>query len=113
MAEEQVLSIEQLLTKVKEGLTIPSGNTFFDNTLKQKILGVKSYMLGAGLSEKQFGDNADESNDGDSLAITALVLGVSDIWNLSSGDVKFSAVFNAMVTQLAAGNPDLSEEETA
>ena len=104
MAEEQPLTIEALLGKVKDGLSIPQQNTTHDQVLKQKILGVKTYMINAGVDELQFGDNADESNDGDDLAIEVLTMGVSDTWNLGSGDVKFSPVFLNMLTQLVLSN---------
>jgi hypothetical protein len=90
---------EQLLAQCKIALDIQTAETAFDNVLNQKLKAVKSFMIGAGVSTSMLGDDA---------AVEAVVLGVADIWNTESGEVKFSAVFNMLVTQLAAGSNVLS-----
>ncbi|MCX7570407.1 hypothetical protein OS242_10575 [Tumebacillus sp. DT12] len=81
-----------LLIECKKGLNIPVASTAFDGTLMQKLAAVKSFMMGAGVS-------ADLLND--HLAVGAIVLGVTDIWSLTGGEIKFSPAFNTMVGQLA------------
>jgi uncharacterized membrane protein (DUF441 family) len=83
---------EELLIEWKKGLNMPTTSTNFDGTLTQKILLVKSYMKGAGVSDEMMLDD---------LAVGIIVLGVTDLWNLTSGDVKFSTVFNTLLTQLS------------
>lgn len=82
-----------LLQSCKQGMNIPEGNTHFDGVLTQKILAVKSFMLGAGVSETMLGDD---------LSVSVIVLGVTDLWNLSSGEIKFSPVFYLLVNQLSS-----------
>ena len=60
--------------------------------LTQKLLAVKSYLTGAGVSDAMLADD---------LATATIVLGVADLWNIQSGEVKFSPVFAMLVTQLA------------
>ncbi|KEO81496.1 hypothetical protein [Tumebacillus flagellatus] len=81
-----------LVIQCKIGLNIPVANTVFDGTLFQKVLAVKSFMTGAGVSETMLSDP---------LAVGAIVLGVTDLWSLTGGEIKFSSAFNLMVTQLA------------
>lgn len=86
------MSDAELLIQCKIGLNIPVANPAFDGTLTQKILAVKSYMSGAGVSETMLSDP---------LATGAIVMGVTDIWSLTGGEIKFSPAFSLMVTQLA------------
>jgi hypothetical protein len=86
------MTTEELLIKCKEGLTIPKESTAFDAILKQKLLAVQSFMTNAGVSLESM--NTD-------LATGVLVMGVSDLWELKSGEVKFSPVFFTLVSQLA------------
>ena len=78
-----------LLTKVKAGLSVTSN--FNDNTLLIKTMAVKQYMLNAGISEEQIETE---------LGIEVLTIGVTDLWNLSSGDIQFSPAFNILMEQL-------------
>jgi hypothetical protein len=82
----------ELLIECKKGLNIPTAATNFDGTLTQKILAVKSYMQGAGVSNVMLEDD---------LAVGVIVMGVTDLWNLEGGEIKFSPVFNTLLTQLA------------
>jgi hypothetical protein len=82
----------ELLIECKKGLGISVSSTNFDGPLLQKILTVKTYMLGAGISEEIL--NSD-------LAVGTIVVGVTDIWNIQSGTIKFSPIFYDFATQLA------------
>jgi hypothetical protein len=85
---------EQLLVECKKGLNIPIESNAFDGTLMQKIKAVTMFMTNAGVSSENLGND---------LAIGAIVLGVSDLWELKTGEVKFSPVFYIIVNQLALG----------
>lgn len=82
----------ELLLECKKGLNIPAASSQFDGTLSQKLMAIKSYMRGAGVSEAMLSDP---------LAVGAIVLGVTDIWNLTGGEIKMSPAFNLIVSQLA------------
>ena len=83
----------ELLIECKKGLNIQVESTAFDGVLTQKLLAVKSFMTGAGVSSEMMADD---------LAVGAIVMGVADLWNMESGEIKFSPVFLSSVTQLAA-----------
>lgn len=86
---------EELLIECKKGLNMSTEpNEIIDSAIMQKILTVKAYLLGGGVSEERFNSN---------LAIGVIVVGVTDLWNLNSGEIKFSPVFNLLATQLAMG----------
>ncbi|QMV43737.1 phage gp6-like head-tail connector protein [Cohnella cholangitidis] len=76
------MSDAELLAKVKAGLGL--SGTHNDVTLTVKTIAVKEFMLNAGVSQAQI-----ES----SLGIASLTLGVSDLWNIAPGEVKFSDAF--------------------
>jgi hypothetical protein len=85
---------DELLIECKKGLNIPVDSTTFDPILNQKLLAVKGYMAGAGVSETVM-DSA--------LAIGVIVMGVTDIWNIEGGGVvKNSPVFNTLLGQLVS-----------
>lgn len=83
-----------LLIECKKGLNIQVDSTAFDSVLAQKLLAVKAFLSGAGVSA--------EAMDSD-LAVGVIVMGVVDLWNVESGGVKFSPVFYTLVGQLAIG----------
>ncbi|MFD2442929.1 hypothetical protein ACFSO7_02915 [Bacillus sp. CGMCC 1.16607] len=85
---------DQLLVECKKGLNIPVDSTAFDLLLKQKLLAVKMFMTNAGVSADRM-DNE--------LAVGVMVMGVTDLWELKSGEVKFSPAFFTLVTQLSMG----------
>lgn len=85
----------ELLIECKKGLNIPALNTAFDGVLTQKLLAVKSFMKHAGVTESMLLDD---------LAVSAIVLGVTDIWNLEGGEIKFSPVFYTLLSQLVIGS---------
>lgn len=83
---------EEILAKVKTGLSV--GGTYNDNTLRIKAMAVKQYMLNAGVTQEQLETD---------LGIATLTVGVSDLWNLNSGEVKFSFAFDiCLMPQLKA-----------
>lgn len=82
---------EELLEKVKIGLNADDTDDN-DNNLLLKTIGVKQYMMGSGVSEEQIETE---------LGIATLTIGVNDVWDLTSGGLKFSALFNSFVTQLS------------
>lgn len=82
----------ELLSACKAGLNIPDSSTAFDTVLNQKLLAVKGFMLGAGVSAETL--NSD-------VATGAIVIGITDLWNVNSGEIKFSPVFHTLLTQLA------------
>ena len=79
----------EILEKVKSGLSV--SGVYNDDTLKIKALAVKQYMLNAGITVEQIETD---------LGIATLTVGVSDLWNISSGEVKFSPAFSMLITQL-------------
>lgn len=84
------LTQSELLDAIKTGLSI-IGN-YNDAVLTQKMLAVVSYMTGAGVSETKLDSN---------LGVACICIGVTDLWNLSNGEIKFSSAFGMIVEQLA------------
>jgi hypothetical protein len=82
----------ELLAEVKKGLIVQ--DAYSDGQLLIKVAAVKGYMLNAGITSAQIETD---------LGITALTLGVNDLWNLSAGEVKFSEAFtDFIIPQLQA-----------
>lgn len=79
----------ELLTEIKTGLSIV-GN-YNDSVLNQKILAVTNYMTNAGVNNLHLYS---------SVGIACICIGVTDIWNLNSGEIKFSPVFGMLLEQL-------------
>jgi len=82
----------ELLIECKKGLNIAAASTAQDGVLTQKLLAVKAYMANAGVAAEMLATD---------LAVGVLVLGVTDVWNLECGTVKFSPVFYTLLSQLA------------
>jgi hypothetical protein len=83
-----------LLVECKKGLNISLDNTAVDGLLNQKITAVKTFMQSAGVKAETLDSDA---------AVGAIVVGVTDLWELKSGEIKFSPVFYTLTTQLAMG----------
>lgn len=83
---------EELLVQCRIGLGMSPSTSAMDGVIQQKMMAVKSFMRGAGVSEEMLNDP---------LAVGAIVVGVTDLWNLSAGEIKFSPIFYNLVTQLA------------
>lgn len=93
---------EDLLAACKVGLDIPLASTAFNGGLSQRISTVKGYMKGAGVSQTML--NSD-------LAVGTIVMGVSDLWQLKSGEIRFSPLFHTFVNQLSINSLNEEEEE--
>ena len=85
----------ELLAKIKSGLGIMGA--YQDDTLQVYIDEVKEFMKGAGVSENVIEDTA---------SVGCIMRGVADLWNYSSGGVKFSNYFEKRVIQLACKEVD-------
>ena len=82
---------DDFLQKVKIGLKADDSD-YNDPDLLIKTIGIKYYMLNAGVSEDQLETE---------LGISVLTIGVNDIWDLTPGELQFSSIFNTLLTQLA------------
>lgn len=84
-----------LLNECKKGLGLSTEpNDLIDANIEQKINIVLSFLKKAGVSDENLNDD---------LTVGVIVLGVTDLWNLNSGEIKFSPAFYTLVAQLAAG----------
>lgn len=81
----------ELLNDVKIGMGIPLSSTAQDSVVMQKLLIVKAFLMGAGVSEIDIYSK---------VALGAIVCGVTDIWNLEGGNIKFSPLFYTLANQL-------------
>lgn len=84
------MTTEQVLTAVKAGLSV--SGTYNDSVLTQKLLAVTNYMINAGINETILYSN---------LGIACICVGVTDLWNLTGGEIKFSPAFGMLIEQLA------------
>lgn len=91
---------DKTLKEIKYGLGMTGNSTGADETLKQKIATVESYLIGSGISNTMMNDP---------LAIGCIVVGVTDIWNLKSGEIHFSPVFQMLLEQLKARSAEKKE----
>lgn len=82
---------EELLIECKKGLNMPVESNNFDGALTQKILAVKAFISNAGVNDTYLASD---------LAVGLIVIGVTDLWNITGGDIKFSPVFFTILTQL-------------
>lgn len=80
----------ELLLKIKSGLGITGD--YQDDTLQVYVDEVKEFMKDAGIKEEVVNDTA---------SVGCIMRGVADLWNYSSGGVKFSDYFEKRVIQLA------------
>jgi len=86
---------DQLIIECKKGLNIPVESTNFDGAIGQKVLAVKGYAKNAGASDAQLDTD---------LATGLIVMGVTDLWNIQGGEIKFSPAFHTILTQLACAS---------
>lgn len=84
----------ELLTECKTGLGIQVDSTAFDSVLTQKLLAVKSFMHNAGVTDDAMGND---------MAVGVIVMGVTDLWKIEGGEIKFSPAFYTLISQLAIG----------
>jgi hypothetical protein len=97
-----IITDSELLEKVKIGLNADDNNDN-DSNLLIRVIGVKQYMLNSGVSQTIIETE---------LGISTLTLGVNDSWDLTPGVLKFSGLFNILLTQLAAKSNAISTDIT-
>lgn len=83
----------ELLIECKKGIGAPITGTNLDGPLTQKLITAKAFMKGAGVTEEIMNED---------LAVGTIVMGVTDLWNLKSGEIKFSPLFYTLLGQLVA-----------
>lgn len=79
----------EMLDMVKTGLGLSGPD--LDASISIKLLAVKQYILNAGVTIQNL-----ESD----LGIATLTVGVNDLWDTTSGEVKFSEAFDILMGQL-------------
>lgn len=85
---------EELFAEVKSSLGFSGSNPTIDKTIKQKIAAVQLFMKNAGVTDE---------NSLNALGVSIIVMGVNDLWEIKSGEIKFSPVFFTLVNQLSMG----------
>lgn len=85
------LAAAERLAKVKTALGMNS-NDYQDETLSVYIDEVLEFMIDAGVQREVAESTA---------AVGCLAVGVNDLWNYSSGGVRFSDYFKSRVVQLS------------
>ena len=85
------LAAAERLAKVKNALGM-IGNNYQDETLSVYIDEVLEFMIDAGVQREVAESTA---------AVGCLAVGVNDLWNYSSGGVRFSDYFKSRVVQLS------------
>jgi len=85
------LTAADRLAKVKTALGM-NGSNYQDETLTLYIGEVMDFMIGAGVQQAVAESEA---------AVGCIAVGVNDLWNYSSGGVRFSEYFKTRVVQLS------------
>lgn len=85
------LAAAERLAKVKTALGM-NGSNYQDDTLSIYIDEVVDFMVGAGVQQAVAESDA---------AVGCIAVGVNDLWNYSSGGVRFSDYFKNRVVQLS------------
>jgi hypothetical protein len=85
------LTAADRLAKVKTALGM-IGNDYQDETLSVYIDEVLEFMIDAGVQREVAESPA---------AVGCIAVGVNDLWNYSSGGVRFSEYFKSRVVQLS------------
>jgi hypothetical protein len=85
------LTAAERLAKVKTALGM-NGSNYQDETLSLYIGEVVDFMVGAGVQQAVAESDA---------AVGCIAVGVNDLWNYSSGGVRFSEYFKSRVVQLS------------
>ena len=79
------------MAKVKNALGM-NGSNYQDETLSLYISEVVEFMVDAGVQQAVAESTA---------AVGCIAIGVNDLWNYSSGGVRFSEYFKSRVVQLS------------
>ena len=85
------LAAADRLAKVKTALGL-NGSDYQDETLSLYIGEVLEFMIDAGVQQAVAESEA---------AVGCIAIGVNDLWNYSSGGVRFSDYFQSRVVQLS------------
>ena len=85
------LTAADRLAKVKTALGL-NGSNYQDETLSLYIGEVVEFMMDAGVQREVAESEA---------AVGCIAIGVNDLWNYSSGGVRFSDYFKSRVVQLS------------
>lgn len=85
------LAAAERLQKIKTALGM-NGSNYQDETLSLYIGEVVDFMIGAGVQRAVAESEA---------AVGCIAVGVNDLWNYSSGGVRFSEYFKSRVVQLS------------
>ena len=85
------LTAADRLAKVKTALGL-NGSDYQDETLSLYISEVVEFMVDAGVQQAVAESEA---------AVGCIAVGVNDLWNYSSGGVRFSDYFQSRVVQLS------------
>ena len=85
------LTAADRLTKVKTALGM-NGSNYQDETLSLYIGEVQEFLIDAGVQREVAESEA---------AVGCIAVGVNDLWNYSSGGVRFSEYFKSRVVQLS------------
>ena len=85
------LTAADRLAKVKTALGL-NGSDYQDETLSLYIGEVLEFMIDAGVQQAVAESEA---------AVGCIAVGVNDLWNYSSGGVRFSDYFQSRVVQLS------------
>lgn len=85
------LTAAERLVKVKTALGM-NGSDYQDETLSLYIGEVQEFMIDAGVQREVAESEA---------AVGCIAVGVNDLWNYSSGGVRFSDYFKSRVVQLS------------
>ena len=85
------LTAAERLTRVKTAMGM-NGSNYQDETLSLYIGEVMEFMIDAGVQRVVAESDA---------AVGCLAVGVNDLWNYSSGGVRFSEYFKSRVVQLS------------
>ena len=85
------LTAAERLVKVKTALGL-NGSNYQDETLSLYIDEIVEFMIDAGV-QREVTESA--------AAVGCIAIGVNDLWNYSSGGVRFSEYFKSRVVQLS------------
>lgn len=77
--------------EVLKALSIDFPSDAQKSDIRLKIKAVQNYMSNAGISD---------ANLKSELGRVCVVIGVTDIWNLNAGEIKFSPAFGLILEQL-------------
>lgn len=77
--------------EVLKALSIDFPSEELKSIIRLKIKSVENYMKNAGINDMNI-----ESD----LGKTCIIIGVTDIWNLNAGEIKFSPAFGIIMEQL-------------